>query len=707
MKIRWLIVFIGIVGISIFTSNSIQSSNRDIGREVVSVKTQEGNNVELYSGSYALLIGESNYTAGWPKLETIPREISDVKAMLEKQGFLTKDFVNLNYVEYQKAIETFINDYGFDKDNRLLFYLSGHGYTSEDNEKGYLVPVDAPNPKFDKKGFLRKALTMDQILAWSRRIEAKHVLFLFDSCFSGTVFKSKDLPEVPPYISKATVLPVRQYLTAGSANETVPSISVFTPIFIDAIEYGFGDMNKDGYISGKELGLYLQTKVPDHAKQSPQSGTISDYKLSRGDFIFVIQKSKKNETILSVESFPDGSSVWINGVSKGTAPVSVSGLSEGTVSVRVVKEGYEAWEQSVIVRKNQKMEVKSVLKKKELKVTIAVSSSPDRAGWYLDGSYAGTTPDELSNVSAGEHTIEIKKEGYKDWSKDVTVSFGKVRVDAKLERKDEEGKSFTNSIGQKFVYIKPGTFMMGSPLGEEGRDSDEVQHSVTISKGFYMQTTEVTQGQWKDFVDETGYKTEAETGDGAYGWTGSEWKKDKKYNWKNPGFSQDNSHPVTCVSWNDVKTFISWLNKKENTSKYRLPTEAEWEFAARAGTTSAFANGGISEMGCGNEPNLDKMGWYCGNSGNKTHPVAQKQSNAWGLYDMHGNVWEWCSDWYGGYPSSSVTDPVGVNNSSDRVLRGGSWGGFAWLCRSALRSRDAPGGRYSGNGFRVAASLGQ
>ncbi len=244
-----------------------------------------------YSGSYALLIGKSQYTHGWSKLTTIPSELQQVEELLTAKGFHVERAMNLKADALGKRFEAFVEQYGFAENNRLLFFYSGHGYTRKDkwgNEKGYLVPTDAPNPHFDKTGFLQKALEMNQILTWARRIEAKHALFLFDSCFSGTVFKAKTLPEVPRQISEMTQLPVRQFITAGTADETVPAQSVFTPAFIDALRYGLGDLYKDGYVTGEELGLYLKNKVPVHAEQHPQYGKIKDYSLSRGDFVFVV-----------------------------------------------------------------------------------------------------------------------------------------------------------------------------------------------------------------------------------------------------------------------------------------------------------------------------------------------------------------------------------------------------------------------------------
>jgi formylglycine-generating enzyme required for sulfatase activity len=159
--------------------------------------------------------------------------------------------------------------------------------------------------------------------------------------------------------------------------------------------------------------------------------------------------------------------------------------------------------------------------------------------------------------------------------------------------------------------------------------------------------------------------------------------------------------PVERVSWEDVQEFIRRLNQRENSNRYRLPTEAEWEYAARAGSTTAFANGEIRDTGC-RDPNLDKIGWYCGNSGEKTHPVARKQPNAWGLHDMHGNVWEWCRDWEGDYPSAAVTDPTGPLSGEYRVVRGGSWTRGARRCRSAFRGAALPGGLDLRLGFRLA-----
>ncbi len=228
------------------------------------------------------------------------------------------------------------------------------------------------------------------------------------------------------------------------------------------------------------------------------------------------------------------------------------------------------------------------------------------------------------------------------------------------------GPSFTNSIGQKFVLIPGGSFLMGSPAGEAGRDDDETQHRVTLSSPFYIQTTEVTQGQWQGVMG------------------------------RNPSrFKGDPNLPVEYVSWNDAQEFIRLLNQKEGTDKYRLPTEAEWEYACRAGSTTLWCFGD-------DENRLGDYAWYDDNSGRKTHPVGRLKPNTWGLYDMHGNVWEWCIDRYGVYPSGSVIDPAGPSSGSYRVFRGGSWGNNARICRSANRHGFDPGYRFGYLGFRLA-----
>ncbi len=287
--ISWLIIFIFLMPLSI-----IAEETRGVKRIF---KDSRGRDVGHYAGSYALLVGVSNYTKGWPDLTSIPDELSKVSEALIQSGFKVKKVINPNSMELYDAYRAFINQYGYDKDNRLLFFFSGHGYSRKNGKKGYLVPTDAPDPRKDEKGFLRKALTMSDILTWSRKMESRHALFLFDSCFSGTIFKTRALPKQPPHISVYTSQPVRQFITAGSEGEEVPAKSVFSPSFVRALR-GAGDVNGDGYVTGTELGMYLTEKVLSYnTYQTPQYGKIRDPDLDEGDFVFNLfereQVSKK------------------------------------------------------------------------------------------------------------------------------------------------------------------------------------------------------------------------------------------------------------------------------------------------------------------------------------------------------------------------------------------------------------------------------
>jgi len=215
-------------------------------------------------------------------------------------------------------------------------------------------------------------------------------------------------------------------------------------------------------------------------------------------------------------------------------------------------------------------------------------------------------------------------------------------------------------FGIEFVQIQPGEFSMGcSPGDSECFDSEKPPHRVRITQGFQMGRYEVTQEQWQAVLG------------------------------SNPSRFQGATLPVEQVSWDDVQGFLQRLNARNDGYRYRLPTEAEWEYAARAGTTDKYA--GASALG--------DAAWYDSNSGGTTHPVGQKRPNAWGLYDMLGNVWEWCQDWYGDYSSGAVDNPTGPSSGSQRIVRGGSWYGLAWLVRVSYRFGVVPGDRDLSFGF--------
>jgi formylglycine-generating enzyme required for sulfatase activity len=221
--------------------------------------------------------------------------------------------------------------------------------------------------------------------------------------------------------------------------------------------------------------------------------------------------------------------------------------------------------------------------------------------------------------------------------------------------------------GLEMEWVNPGEFQMGSPTNEPNRNNDETPHTVRISKPYWLGKYEVTQAQWSAVMG------------------------------GRPSFFRGVNHPVDNVSWHDAMAFCEKLTKQEHSAgrlpagyHYTLPTEAEWEYACRAGTTGEFAG------------TLEETAWYDSRFG--THRVGEKEPNRWGFYDMHGNVWEWCRDWYGSYPADSVSDPVGPRSGSQRINRGGGWDYVDHFCRSAARFKDKPFSRDRSLGFRLALS---
>ena len=270
----------------------------------------------------------------------------------------------------------------------------------------------------------------------------------------------------------------------------------------------------------------------------------------------------------------------------------------------------------------------------------------------------------------GPNRVIVRSPGYRTVTRTIDLS-GDTRVRIELEKMGPRTRETRVFDGIEFVWVPPGEFRMGSTSRHADSDEKPVTR-VRLTRGFWLGKYEVTQAQW-----------EAEMG-------------------SNPSDFQNcgGDCPVEQVSWNEVQEFIGRLNARSGGRRYRLPTEAEWEYAARAGTETDTYAGDITEP-MGNDPVLNRIAWYGENSGGRTHPAGRKAPNAFGLHDMLGNVWEWVGGRKGRFPGGTVTDPSGPRTGSNRVVRGGSWNYSARYCRSANRYGDSPTDRYNTLGFRL------
>lgn len=290
----------------------------------VTVRDSSGNSVDLFTGSYALVIGASNYESGWSRLPGVVDDVKAVHDALTRHGFKVDLVMDPNHDELERSIEGFIAEYGLRAENRLIIYFAGHGETLKlaGGDMGFIVPIDAPNPHRDRIGFLARAINMQQIEVYANaNIQAKHALFLFDSCFSGTIFGTSRSSSVPESIIHKSSQKVRQFITSGSADEEVPDNSIFRRQLIAGLN-GEADLDRDGYVLGTELGAFLEGQVIDSSRnrQHPQHGKIYNPLLNKGDFVFVLPNAKAADVIQGgtprYQSYPSAARPSVSQVSR-------------------------------------------------------------------------------------------------------------------------------------------------------------------------------------------------------------------------------------------------------------------------------------------------------------------------------------------------------------------------------------------------------
>ena len=372
-------------------------------------------------------------------------------------------------------------------------------------------------------------------------------------------------------------------------------------------------------------------------------------------------------------------SLYVDKKSVGMAPWTGS-LKEGMHLIEAKKEGYRSQQRTINLSQQQKLDV-AFAELAAIQGNLSVNYKPFGADVYIDGKKVGQSPRVFNGIMVGSHKVEIKKDGYGTDSKTVNILEGQTAslsgvLTTHTSSSVASGASLASNtitipvkdgISIDMVRVEAGTFTMGATAEMKNPSDDEKPtHQVTLTNDYYIGKYEVTQALWQAVMG------------------------------NNPSWFKGDNLPVETVSWDDCQKFISKLNRITG-KMFRLPTEAEWEYAARGGNKSR----GYQYSGSNN---LSDVAWYGDNSGNKTHVVGTKQANELGIYDMSGNVWEWCQDRYGKYSSSSQVNPTGADIGSHRVGRGGSWNYGAWFCRSSYRSNNTPCNCFSNFGLRLVLS---
>ena len=358
-------------------------------------------------------------------------------------------------------------------------------------------------------------------------------------------------------------------------------------------------------------------------------------------------------------------SLYVDKKSVGMAPWKGS-LKEGMHLIEAKKEGYRSQQRTINLSQQQRLDV-AFAELAAIQGNLSVNYKPFGADVYIDGKKVGQSPRVFNGILVGNHKVEIKKDGYGTDSKTVSILEGQTASLSGVLTTHTITIPVKDGISIDMVRVEAGTFTMGATAEMEDPYGDEKPtHQVTLTNDYYMGKYEVTQALWQAVMN------------------------------SNPSYFKGDNLPVEQVSWDDCQEFLSKLNSITGKT-FRLPTEAEWEYAARGGKKSR----GYQYSGSNN---LSDVAWYKDNSDRKTHAVGSKQANELGIYDMSCNVREWCQDWYGSYSSSSQVNPIGANSGYHRVCRGGGWYFTARNCRSSYRNSISPDGRGYDFGLRLVLS---
>jgi formylglycine-generating enzyme required for sulfatase activity len=635
---------------------------------------------------HALVIGINNYNQ-WPKLRTAVNDAGAVAdALVRYYGFPAGQVRRLldEKATRRNILAELDRLADLGPDDSVLIYYAGHGWMDARNN-GFWIPVDAPED--DKVAYVSNAQIVQE---YFKKYQVRHLLVVSDSCFSGTLLRGKNASRETGWrIPTGFQKPSRWVMTSGDLapvpDDAGTGHSPFATRLLQYLCYGdepaFGIYDLFGFVKrtleggaicepldtpahmpGGEFVLARLDKPVDlpgsvsAQSSTPDVGTMPKSGLGGGR-----PREPSRTGGLFVETVPAGALVKAGGHDIQRSPFTFRNLPAGPLAVTVELADHDTETRQVTIPVDDFATLTIALKRQQGRISVA--SDPSMAEIWIGGQKVGETPHTLTS-DVGTVALTLKRDGYEDKTISVQVRGGQTASTGAVVFDKLRDPTAANMLGMQFVEVKAGSFQMGS---DDGGSDEKPVRTVQITRDFWMGKTEVTQKQYQQLMG------------------------------SNPSSFKGDDLPVESVSWDDAVEYCEALTKLEQSANrlpqgyvYRLPTEAEWEYACRAGTTGPYAG------------NLDEMGWRRLNSGSKTQPVGGKKPNAWGLYDMHGNVWEWCRDWYGDYPSGSVTDPPqGASSGSDRVFRGGSWFGTDSFCRSAYRNWFGPTCRSNALGFRV------
>ncbi|MCK4448694.1 MAG: SUMF1/EgtB/PvdO family nonheme iron enzyme, partial [Candidatus Marinimicrobia bacterium] len=395
----------------------------------------------------------------------------------------------------------------------------------------------------------------------------------------------------------------------------------------------------------------------------------------------------KTTAILTINTTPSDAEVYVNGERKTSRSLEVA---PGRYRIEVKKDGWYSDSRTITVEKGQDQSQTFALRRMTGKLQLVVEPMETGVVMKQDNRQidAWSGSKYKRDIPVGQYTLEFAASGYADQKKTIHIEENKtVTLNIKMEKRSSTSPVASSGSTGNMIFVKGGTFTMGSNNGDS---NEKPTHRVTVSD-FYIGKYEVTHEEFIKFLNAVGvlssgsYKgnelIDMDDSDCAISYrSGSFYSKGSKY-------ADDIKCPVIEVTWYGANEYCKWAGG-------RLPTEAEWEYAARGGNKSKGYNYSGSN-------NIGDVAWYTSNSSRKTHPDGQKQPNELGIYDMSGNVWEWCWDWYGSYSSSNQTNPTGPASGSVRVLRGGSWFVGSYICRAAYRYNNFPSFSINYFGFRI------